>query len=111
MKTKPILTKHIEAYSFHEFLQAFQEAVLEGYRVDIETNEHFLQKYGDYLSAVVVQAEPKIDGPQELVVDEPANKVAENTQVQEQPVDSAVETPVTEVAEAPAVKRTRKTAQ
>lgn len=91
-------TKHIEAYSFHEFLQAFQEAVLQGYRVDIETNEHFPQKYGDYLSAVVV-----------------ADKPAENTQVQEQPVDSAVETPVTEVAEqpaeAPAVKRTRKTAQ
>lgn len=96
-------TKHIEAYSFHEFLQAFQEAVLQGYRVDVETNEHFPQKYGDYLSAVVV-----------------ADKPAENTSVQSQPVDSAVQTPVTEVAEqpaevpaetTPAVKRTRKTAQ
>lgn len=91
-------TKHIEAYSFHEFLQAFQEAVLQGYRVDVETNEHFPQKYGDYLSAIVV-----------------ADEVAENTQVQEQPVDSAAQTPVTEVAEqpveTPAVKRTRKTAE
>lgn len=53
-------TKHIEQYSFHEFLVSFQEAVLEGYRVDIETNEHFPQKYGDYLSAVLVRAQPEV---------------------------------------------------
>lgn len=91
-------TKHIEAYSFHEFLQAFQEAVLQGYRVDVETNEHFPQKYGDYLSAIVV-------------ADEPAENTAESTQA----VETKVETEVVNLAETPAdkpaVKRTRKTAE
>lgn len=61
-------TKHIEQYSFHEFLVSFQEAVIEGYRVDIETNEHFPQKYGDYLSAVLVKEEVEVLAPNPLEV-------------------------------------------
>lgn len=54
-------TKRIEAYSFHEFLQSYQEAVLEGFRLDIETNEHFPQKFGDYLAVVLVDAESQVE--------------------------------------------------
>ncbi len=44
----------VEEYSFHEFLATFQQAVLEGYRLDLETNDNFPVKYGDFLSVVLV---------------------------------------------------------
>lgn len=50
----------IEEYSFHEFLASFQEAVLEGYRLDLESNENFPTKYGDFLSTVLVPIKPEI---------------------------------------------------
>lgn len=85
-------TKHIEQYSFHEFLVSFQEAVLEGYRVDIETNEHFPQKYGDYLSAVLVKKEVEVLAPN------PIEEGANGTTSEDLPVTTEV-TPT---------KRTRK---
>lgn len=44
----------VEEYSFHEFLATFQQAVIEGYRLDLNTNENFPFKYGDFLSVVLV---------------------------------------------------------
>ncbi len=44
----------VEEYSFHEFLATFQQAVLEGYRLDLENNDNFPVKYGDFLSVVLV---------------------------------------------------------
>lgn len=65
-------TLTIEAYSFADFLTEFQEAVLNGFYLDLETNEYFPQKYGDHLFVVlrgtneVVQEEAtKIIDPEE----------------------------------------------
>ena len=46
----------IEEYSFHDFLVAFAEALAEGYKLNLEDNETFPQKYGDYLSVILVPA-------------------------------------------------------
>lgn len=47
-------TLFIEEYSFHEFLKHFQDAVLNGFYLDLESNDHFPQKFGDYLSVTLV---------------------------------------------------------
>ena len=49
--------KHLNEYSFADFLREFQEAVLEGYRLDLESNERFPQKFGSHLSAILVKPE------------------------------------------------------
>ena len=48
----------IEDYSFADFLLRFQEAVVNGYRLDLESNERFPQKFGDHLTVTVVQPLP-----------------------------------------------------
>jgi hypothetical protein len=45
---------HIEEYSFADFLQSFQTCILDDYRLDVQTNDNFPQKYGDYMSAILV---------------------------------------------------------
>lgn len=45
----------IEDYSFANFLLRFQEAVVDGYRLDLESNERFPQKFGDHLTVTLVQ--------------------------------------------------------
>lgn len=47
----------IEEYSFAEFLNDFQTAVLDGYRLDLESNDNFPQKYGSHLTVTLVEAE------------------------------------------------------
>lgn len=49
--------KHLNEYIFADFLREFQEAVLEGYRLDLESNERFPQKFGSHLSAILVKSE------------------------------------------------------
>lgn len=49
--------KTIEAYELHLFLQAFQEAVIEGYRLDLTTNENFPQKFGGHMYVNLVTPE------------------------------------------------------
>jgi hypothetical protein len=56
----------VEEYSFHEFLSSFQEAVLEGYRLDLETNDNFPVKYGDFLTVVLVEAKPVLNANKEF---------------------------------------------
>lgn len=48
------MKKQISEYSFHEFLQAFQDAVIEGYRLDLESNDHFPQKFGSHMEVTLV---------------------------------------------------------
>ena len=36
----------INEYSFHEFLASFQEAVIDGWRLDLSSNELFPQRFG-----------------------------------------------------------------
>lgn len=64
----------IEEYSFHEFLSSFEGAVLEGYKLNLESNDTFPIKYGEYLSVVLVpspdeqevkaEAKPEVPKPE-----------------------------------------------
>lgn len=39
----------IEDYEFGAFLKAFQDAVLDGYRLNLEKNETYPQKFGSHM--------------------------------------------------------------
>ena len=52
-----ISSKRIENYSLWEFLLAFQQAVQEGYVLDLVFNENFPQQIGVIFTAGVVKAE------------------------------------------------------
>lgn len=66
--------KRIETYSLYEFCKAVQEAVVEGWRFDFESNELFPTAFGTMLVAGMVKAEDKPFGLTELVTEteEPA---------------------------------------
>lgn len=57
------MTKKIEAYGLFEFCQLVQEALLQGYRFDFDSNENFPTAFGSLLIAgMVLPAEaPKED--------------------------------------------------
>ena len=61
--------KRIETYSLYEFCKAVQEAVVEGWRFDFDSNELFPTTFGSMLVAGMVKAEAKIKGPTELVTE------------------------------------------
>lgn len=63
--------KKIETYSLYEFCKAVQEAVVEGWRFDFDSNDLFPTAFGTMLVAGMVKAEPKIKGPTELVTEAP----------------------------------------
>lgn len=44
----------IEEYEFGAFLQAFQDAVLQGYVLDLDSNEHYPQKWGSMMEVTLV---------------------------------------------------------
>ena len=52
-----ISSKRIENYSLWEFLLAFQQAVQEGYVLDLVSNENFPQQIGVIFTAGMVKAE------------------------------------------------------
>jgi hypothetical protein len=58
--------KSISEYTFHEFLEQFQKAILEGYRLDLASNERFPQRYGSHLAAILVLEQ---EGTQEVVTE------------------------------------------
>jgi hypothetical protein len=61
--------KRIETYSLYEFCKVVQEAIVEGWRFDFDSNELFPTAFGTMLVAGMVKAEPKIKGPTELVTE------------------------------------------
>lgn len=72
-------TKRIETYSLFEFCDKTQQAILEGWRFDFDSNENAPIAFGSMLVAGMVKAEPKIKSPTELVTE----KVDQNpTEVQ-----------------------------
>ena len=86
----------IEEYSFAEFLNDFQKAVLDGYRLDLESNDNFPQKYGSHLTVTLVEAtEVALAVPDEVV---------------EVPSEVTDVVPVVEQAASP-VRRRRSTAE
>lgn len=60
--------KTIETYSLYEFCQAVQEAVIDGYRFDFNSNDYFPQAFGSLMTAGMVKTE---EIKQESVVQEP----------------------------------------
>lgn len=47
--------KQIETYSLYEFCQAVQQAVLDGYRFDFDSNSRFPQAFGSLMTAGMVK--------------------------------------------------------
>lgn len=75
----------IEAYSFAEFLTEFQEAVLQGFRLDLDSNENFPQKFGDHLYAILVPSDAFEIVAEEEVVSEPEVQTEVTPEVQPTP--------------------------
>ena len=63
-------TLTIEEYSFHEFLDKFQTAVLDGYRLDLESNERFPQRFGTLSTVILVKENPAEEKAVEVSSDE-----------------------------------------
>lgn len=64
--------KRIETYSLYEFCKAVQEAVVEGWRFDFDSNELFPTAFGTMLVAGMVKAESvteKVDQSPVEVID------------------------------------------
>lgn len=51
--------KRIETYSLYEFCQAVEQAVIEGWRFDFESNDLFPTAFGSMLVTGMVKAEEK----------------------------------------------------
>ena len=49
--------KQIETYSLYEFCQAVEQAVLDGYRFDFESNERFPTQFGTLMVAGMIKVE------------------------------------------------------
>ena len=52
----------IEDYEFGAFLKAFQDAVLDGYRLNLEKNETYPQKFGSHMR-VQLEANLPVNAP------------------------------------------------
>ena len=72
--------KQIETYSLYEFCQAVEQAVIDGYRFDFESNERFPQAFGSLMTAgMIKQEEVKQEAQQEP-------EQASEPEVEEKPV-------------------------
>ena len=93
----------IEEYSFAEFLKYFEQAVLDGYRLDLESNDNFPQKYGSHLTVTLVEATEVA-----LAVPDEADAIVAEVVADVVPVEVANVVPVVEQAASP-VRRRRST--
>jgi len=75
--------KTIETYSLYEFCQAVQEAVIDGYRFDFNSNEKFPQAFGSLMTAGMVKAENIKQEPAGELVGEVVALVQDTEQAQE----------------------------
>jgi hypothetical protein len=62
--------KRIETYSLYEFCKEIEQAILEGYRFDFNSNELFPTAFGTMLVTGMVKDEDKISSPQTLITEE-----------------------------------------
>ncbi len=74
----------IEEYEFGAFLQAFQDAVLEGYVLDLDSSEHYPQKFGTMMEVTLVSTNFQ---PVEEKVEE-VQEVEEKVTTEEKPVET-----------------------
>lgn len=84
----------IEEYEFGAFLQAFQDAVLNGYVLDLETNDHYPNKFGSMMEVTLVSTnfqpvDEKVEEVQEVEEKVTAQvEVAEVQPTEEKPVET-----------------------
>lgn len=76
-------TKRIEAYSIAEFVQQVQQAIRDGYELDLDTNDNYPQQFGTLFTCGVVPTQ---------VPTQPSNfvdstiQIAEDAQTETTPV-------------------------
>lgn len=68
-------TLTIEAYGLADYSAQLENAILNGYRVDISTNEHCPTNYGGFFTATVVKSEDKPEVTQKVQETETTEKV------------------------------------
>lgn len=92
--------KMINEYSFHEFLASFQEAVIDGWRLDLSSNDLFPQRFGSHLSTGMIKPHninETLNLPTTLVSDEITQLEAvlpqSNLVVEKQPLQPQEPTP------------------
>lgn len=100
----------IEEYEFGAFLQAFQDAVLNGYVLDLETNDHYPNKFGSFMEVTLVSTNYQ---PVEAEVVEDISEVTQEvvestTQVDEKVTTQAEVEEVQPTEEKPVETTTRK---
>lgn len=100
----------IEEYEFGAFLQAFQDAILEGYVLDLDSSEHYPQKFGTMMEVTLVSTNFQ---PAEAEVVEDISEVTQEvdkntTQVDEKVNTEEVVEEVQPTEEKPAETTTRK---
>lgn len=81
----------IEEYEFGAFLQAFQDAILQGYVLDLDTNDHYPQKFGTMMEVTLVSTNfQPVDENTEVTqeVDESTTQVEEKVTTEEKPVET-----------------------
>lgn len=71
--------KKIETYSLYEFCQQVQQAIIEGWRFNFESNELFPTAFGSMLMAGMVKAQDIISSPQELITENTQQNNTEDT--------------------------------
>lgn len=93
----------IEEYSFHDFLAKFQEAVISGYRLNLESNDLFPQKYGSHLFCGL---ELEVDTESDIAGITVSTLTKEGVEKQELKLEPVLECPIPEAK--PAAKKGRR---
>ena len=74
--------KTIETYSLYEFCQAVEQAVIDGYRFDFDSNSRFPQAFGSLMTAGMVKvSELKAEEPEQEIVAAEVQQVIEDKPV------------------------------
>ena len=76
--------KEVTSYSFYEFCRDAQQAILQGYRFDFDSNANFPQQFGSMLTAIMLK--------EETIKKEPANELV-GAAVEFEPEDKPVVKP------------------
>lgn len=64
-------TLRIEQYGLMDYSKALADAILQGYALDFETNQHCPVAYGGFFTATLVKPSKKIKTADELLTEEP----------------------------------------
>lgn len=78
----------IEEYEFGAFLQAFQDAILEGYVLDLDSSENYPQKFGTMMEVTLVSTNfQPVETTEEVIQEDSSEAIKEL-------LDKALEIPI-----------------